>query len=98
MEKIEKRLIDQNIDYYFQLSGEISEIERDLEKLKKLGATHIDIDDGNSEYGVGFQAYKKRLETDEEFEKRKEEQELFKKKNEERELAEFKKLKEKYEK
>lgn len=97
---MKKQEIDFKIPYEFDwLYGvEISELKSDIEKLEKLGATHVEIEHGvyyDSSF-ITINAICRRIETDEEFKQRKKEIEEIKEKNRQIELNQFEILKRKY--
>ena len=95
MEKQIKRI---DVNYCISWNGitEISEIEKDLEDIKKMGATHVEIGVFN-ECGVYTTAICEREETDEEFEGRKFQEKLNAERKRKRELDLLVELKAKYE-
>ncbi len=89
-----------NTDYSLGWGGrvEISKLKEDLNKLEKLGATHVEIQP-YEEYGVPdvkIEAYCVRIETDEEFEKRKKEVEEKEEWVRQKDLKKLAELKAKY--
>ena len=95
---MEKRIKWIEINYCLSWDGltEISEIEKDLEEIKKMGATHVEIGVFN-ECGVYATAICEREETDEEFEGRKFQEKLDAERKRKRELDLLAELKAKYE-
>ena len=98
MNKIERRF---NIEYDFEWEWgvEISKIRADLDALEKLGATHIEVEGGES-YDcpyVKIEGYVDRIETDEEYLQRTGEQEAREEEHKRRELDQLERLKKKYE-
>ena len=95
---MEKRI--KRIELYYRLSWdgltEISDIEKDLEEIKKIGATHVEIG-AFDECSVYVQAICEREETDEEFEVRKFQEKLNAERKRQRELDLLVELKAKYE-
>lgn len=96
---MEKQIKQIEVSYCLAWNGltEISEIEKDIEEIKKMGATHVEIGTFD-EYGVYFVVICEREETDEEFEGRKFQEKLEAEKERQRELALLNELKLKYEK
>lgn len=99
---MEKQIKQIEVSYGFAWNGltEISEIEKDLEEIKKMGATHVEIETFE-EWGdtyITTRAICEREETDEEFEARKFQEKLEAEKEQQRELALLNELKLKYEK
>ena len=96
MEKQIKRI---EVNYSLAWNGltKISEIEKDLEEIKKMGATHVEIGvfSDDDVYAI---AICEREETDEEFEGRKFKEKLKAERERQRELALLNELKLKYEK
>ena len=97
-EKQVKRVkIDCRIDWegYFA----IEELRKDLDKLEKLGATHVDIGiyDGHCSPRLEVDSYNEMLETDKEFQQRIENQKMIREHSKLEEFELFKKLKQKYE-
>lgn len=99
MEKIIRALpVSYSIDWAYWVP--ISDIKKDIEKLEKRGATHINIEvterywDANIEIWAEMQ----RLETDEEYSLRIEEENKRKIEKEEWELKNYERLKLKYNK
>lgn len=95
MEKQIKRI---EVNYCLAWNGltEISEIEKDIEEIKKMGATHVEIGTFD-EYGVYVAAICEREETDEEFEGREFQEKLEAERERNRELDLLFELKAKYE-
>lgn len=95
---MEKRIKRIELNYCLSWDGltEISEIEKDLEEIKKMGATHVEIGVFD-ECGVYVQAICEREETDEEFEGRKFQEKLKEERERKRELDLLVELKAKYE-
>lgn len=82
----------------WEWSVSLSKIRHDLDELEKLGATHVNIEAGES-YGnayISIQSVCERMETDEEFEIRKESERVRLEGIKEQELAYFNRIKEKY--
>jgi hypothetical protein len=93
---MEKITIEENIPYSFSwtFGVEISEIRTDLDKVEKLGATHINIEYGsswNAPY-CDIEAVNKRVETDEEFNTRKRKENNDKQTQKQRDLKELQRL------
>lgn len=95
---MEKKEIEKEISYYLDWDSSVSltQVKKDIEELEKLGATHINIEQGDFSY-VTIEAIERRLETDEEFNQRKEEQELRQLAQKQEELKILAELKAKYE-
>ena len=66
---MEKKIITTQIEFDFDWTCNVSieQLKKDIEKLEQLGATHVDIDSGDS---IEIEAYNERYETDEEFKMR----------------------------
>ena len=96
---MEKQIKQIELSYCLAWNGltEISEIEKDIEEIKKMGATHVEIG-AFDEHRVYVAAICEREETDEEFERRKFQEKLEAEKERQRELALLNELKLKYEK
>ena len=98
MNKLEKPI---KLNYYLDWTYgvEIEQIREDLDAIEKLGATHIDLDYGES-WGcpyLNIKAYYTRLETDEEYEMRMRETKAKEDLEKQRELNLLENLKKKYE-
>lgn len=88
--------IDDNLSWDY--GGEIKEIKEDLERLEKLGATHIVISAWD-DYGapsISMKAVCERFETDEELQDRLNKETKRQEDNKRRELDELERLKLKY--
>lgn len=96
---MEKQIKQIQVSYPLAWNGltKISEIEKDIDEIKKMGATHVEIGPFD-EYGVYVAAICEREETDEEFEGRKFQEKLKAERERQRELALLNELKLKYEK
>lgn len=99
---MEKQIKQIEVSHCLAWNGltEISEIEKDIEEIKKMGATHVEIgtfEEWGDTY-VQTRAICEREETDEEFEGRKFQEKLEAEKERQRELALLNELKLKYEK
>ena len=97
MEKLTKRI---KVDYFleWEYGMSIYDLRKDLDKIEKLGATHVDIEAYTS-YDcayVGIEPILQRTETDEEAIKRVSDEESRMEMLKKRELEQLKKLKEKY--
>lgn len=98
---MEKQIKQIDLSYCLAWNGltEISEIEKDIEEIKKMGATHVEIE-AFDEWGdtyVQTRAICEREETDEEFEGRKFQEKLKAERERKRELDLLIELKAKYE-
>jgi len=84
-----KKMIEEKIHYNLNWAYgvEISEIEKDIKKLKELGATHIEIDVGScyGDYYLDIEAHNRRMETDEEYAKRLKKEDEYKARKEDQE-------------
>jgi hypothetical protein len=93
-----KHLVRLEIDYGFhdwKYNVEINKIREDLDKLEKLGVTHIEITEWDD--SVSIVAVQERLETDEEYKKRRDEAETREIQRMEQERELYQSLKAKYE-
>jgi hypothetical protein len=90
-----KKIITEQISRFYADWSEIevSELEKEIKNIKKLGATHIMYDEDESEVTL----LKKRLETDVEYKVRTEDEENRKQRMLNKEREEYLRLKEKFE-
>jgi hypothetical protein len=90
-----KKIITEQISRFYADWSEIevSELEKVIKNIKKLGATHIMYDEDESEVTL----LKKRLETDAEYKVRTEDEENRKQRMLNKEREEYLRLKEKFE-
>ena len=98
---MEKQIKQIQVSYCLAWNGltEISEIEKDIEEIKKMGATHVEIE-AFEEWGdtyVQTRAIGEREETDEEFEERQFQKKRNAERKRNRELDLLIELKAKYE-
>jgi hypothetical protein len=99
---MDKRTLKDKIEYDFNWKDgvEIDQMQKDLEALKELGATHVEVDSitySETEL-VAVEAFCERLETDEEYRERMEGNKKYEDTVRAIELKQLKELKEKYEK
>ena len=97
---MEKEIREFEIDYDLNWRGgvEIDQVQQDLDELKKLGATHIEIEPYQSFdlVFVDIKAIVERIETDEEFKQRLDEEKKHQEDIKRKELEMLKGLQEKY--
>lgn len=94
---MEKKTIKEKIkfDFSWTYGVEIEQLKKDLDELEKLGATEIEIEAEES-YGcasITIEAFKFRLETDDELEIRLNKTNEFNERQKQIKLAQFEKLK-----
>ena len=95
-----RKEIKVKIDYALSWTGgiEIKQLREDLDAIEKLGATHVDIEYGES-YGSAYldiSAFCTRIETDEELKIRIDKANKFNEELQRREIEQLNKLKLKY--